>query len=117
MYGEKDKYNNVYDILISVINNRKKIKVSNDKFGDPIPGTVKKLIVHYDDGSVSIFKENSFIFLNNYGALELIVIQNIHTDNDECHFYKCLDLFGCDKICWESFIGGRVDITGKKRRN
>jgi hypothetical protein len=46
MYGEKDKYNNVYDILINVIKDGKKIQVSNTVFGDPIPGTVKKLIIH-----------------------------------------------------------------------
>ena len=94
-YGEKDKYNNVYNILLNVIKDGRKIKVSNDIFGDPIPGTVKKLIIHYDDGSISNFKENSFIALNNDGEFELnIVMQNIH--NDECDFYKCLDFFGCD---------------------
>ena len=69
MYGEKDKYNNVYDILINVIKDGKKIQVSNTVFGDPIPGTVKKLIIHYDDGIILNFKENSFIVLNNDNQL------------------------------------------------
>lgn len=97
-YGEKDKYNNVYDILINIVKDGKKIQVSNKVFGDPIPGTVKKLIIHYDDGSISNFKENSFIVLNNDGEIELNVMQNIHNHehNHECDFYKCLDFIGCD---------------------
>lgn len=107
VYGEQDNYVDVYDILIHLIKDGKKIKVSNEVFGDPIPGVVKNIIIRYDDGSILKMKENSVIFLNNndnHIGLESSVIQYIH--DDEYYFYNSLDFIGCDI----KYVGNHLSV-------
>lgn len=58
-YGEK----NVLDIIQKRIKKDKLVlKVSNDIFGDPMPGVLKNLILNVN-GEIKVFRENSFVYL------------------------------------------------------
>lgn len=57
-YGSK----NVIDIIEKLyINEKFNIFVSNDIFGDPNPGVVKKLQITFDDGSIISQEENMYL--------------------------------------------------------
>jgi len=77
LYGANDVYVNVLIILSNLLINDNEITISNNIFGDPVPGTLKKLIIKYDNGTNMTFKENTIIKLNN--NIEYPIIEQLCT--------------------------------------
>ena len=65
IYGANDTYINVLPIIFNSINTTTELYISNDIFGDPMPGVVKKLIIVHKNGTVYVFEENAIIKFDN----------------------------------------------------
>ena len=64
IYGTSNNYNDVLDIIMYLMKGNDMIKISNDFFGDPIPGILKRLQIQYDDETTVYYDENTIIKIN-----------------------------------------------------
>lgn len=95
IYGGNTSYINILPILLDRLANNNEILISNDIFGDPIVGAMKKLIVIYDDGIIDTFKEDTIVKITNteypilkrvsFTKLFDIVIPVGPNDIEQCH--------------------------------
>ena len=63
-YGKNNKWINVFDIINKYfMTNQSQLKICNQLFGEPCLGIVKELKIVLFNGKTKIFKENTFITL------------------------------------------------------